>query len=73
VLMSPNLQPLVSARRIAQKMNRIIVQNFCWAIAYNVLAVPLAMMGKISPAWAAIGMAISSLVVVANSLRLARK
>ncbi len=73
VLMSPHLQPLVSARRVARKMNRIIAQNFCWAIGYNLLAVPLAMMGKISPAWAAIGMATSSLVVVANSLRLARK
>ena len=73
VLMSPHLQPLVSARRVARKMNRIIAQNFCWAIAYNALAVPLAMLGKISPAWAAIGMATSSLVVVANSLRLARK
>ena len=73
VLMSPHLQPLVSARRVARKMNRIIAQNFCWAIAYNALAVPLAMMGKISPAWAAIGMATSSLVVVVNSLRLARK
>ncbi len=73
VLMSPHLQPLVSARRVARKMQRIIAQNFCWAIAYNALAIPLAMMGKISPAWAAIGMATSSLVVVANSLRLTRK
>jgi len=73
VLMSPHLQPLVSARRVARKMSRIIAQNFCWAVAYNALAVPLAMLGKISPAWAAIGMATSSLVVVANSLRLARK
>ncbi len=73
VLMSPHLQPLLSARRVARKMQRIIAQNFCWAIAYNALAVPLAMMGKISPAWAAIGMATSSLIVVANSLRLTRK
>ena len=72
VLLSPHLMPLVTARRVAIRMNRIIGQNFCWAVAYNVVAVPLAMGGFISPVWAAIGMASSSLAVVANSLRLAR-
>ncbi len=71
-LMSAHLQPLVTARQVARKLNRVIRQNFCWAIAYNALALPLAMMGRISPAWAAIGMAASSLIVVANSSRLAR-
>ena len=72
VLLSPHLAPLVTARRLAIHMNQIIRQNFCWAVAYNVIAVPLAMGGFISPVWAAIGMASSSLVVVANSLRLRR-
>ena len=72
VLLSPHLMPLVTARRIAVKMKRIIGQNFCWAIIYNLVAVPLAVSGFISPAGAALGMATSSLIVVANSLRLQR-
>ena len=73
VLLSPNLQPLLTAQMVARKMVRIIHQNFYWAIAYNLVAIPLAVMGKISPAEAAIGMALSSLAVVANSLRLMRR
>ncbi|MEQ1516281.1 MAG: HAD hydrolase family protein, partial [Usitatibacteraceae bacterium] len=69
VLLSPHLAPLATARRVARKMNRVIAQNFAWAIAYNLIAVPLAVAGFISPAGAAIGMASSSLIVVANSLR----
>ena len=73
VLLSPNLQPLLTAHAVARKMTRIIHQNFCWAIAYNVIAIPLAVTGRISPAEAAIGMALSSLAVVANSMRLMRR
>ncbi len=72
VLMSSRLMPLLTARRVAVKMNRVIRQNFAWAIAYNAIALPLAMVGWLSPAWAAIGMATSSLIVVGNSLRLLR-
>ncbi len=70
VLLSPRLAPLVTARNLARKMQRVIRQNFAWAILYNAIAVPLAITGQITPAWAAIGMALSSLAVVANSLRL---
>ena len=73
VLLSPNLQPLLIAHAVARKMTRIIHQNFCWAIAYNVIAIQLAVTGRISPAEAAIGMALSSLAVVANSMRLMRR
>ena len=73
VLLSPNLQPLLTAHAVARKMTRIIHQNFCWAIAYNLIAIPLAVTGRISPAEAAIGMALSSLAVVANSMRLMRR
>ena len=73
VLLSPNLQPLLTAQSVARKMVRIIRQNFYWAIAYNLIAIPMAVMGKISPAEAAIGMALSSMAVVANSLRLMRR
>ncbi len=50
----------------------VIRQNLAWALAYNVVAVPMAVMGLL-PAWAAgLGMALSSLLVVANAGRLAR-
>jgi Cu2+-exporting ATPase len=59
---------LVQARRTKS----IIEQNLGWAIVYNLLALPAAAMGWVPPWMAAIGMSISSLVVVGNSLRLAR-
>jgi Cu2+-exporting ATPase len=61
---------LAQARELAQRTRRNIMQNFAWAAAYNFTAVPFAAMGLIPPWGAAIGMSLSSLVVVANALRL---
>lgn len=70
VLLSENLRHLVTGVEMSRQTLRIIRQNFGWAIGYNLLAVPLAMMGLIAPWMAAIGMSLSSLVVVINALRL---
>jgi Cu2+-exporting ATPase len=72
VLLGENLQQLVSGVRIARKTMSIIRQNLAWAFAYNLLAIPAAMAGLITPWMAGIGMSASSLLVVLNALRLTR-
>lgn len=56
--------------RLSRKNRRTVIQNLGWAFGYNLIAVPLAMLGLISPVIAAAAMAVSSLLVVINSLRL---
>ncbi|HPT50918.1 MAG TPA: heavy metal translocating P-type ATPase [Accumulibacter sp.] len=70
VLLSENLDHLRRGVQVAQATLRIIRQNLLWSFAYNVIALPLAMTGFITPWMAGIGMSGSSLLVVANSLRL---
>ena len=63
---------LADARYLARRTRRNILQNFAWAGAYNLIAVPFAAAGWIPPWGAAIGMSFSSLFVVMNALRLQR-
>jgi len=56
--------------KYSQRTRHIILENLGWAFAYNLVAVPLAILGIISPAIAAAAMAASSILVVFNSLRL---
>lgn len=70
VLLSEHLPHLVDAIKMAQRSVTIVKQNLSWALVYNLLALPLASMGYVAPWMAAIGMSASSLVVVANALRL---
>ena len=67
-----SLAAVPRARRIARFARAVLRQNLAWAAAYNLLAVPLAAGGLVTPWWAAFGMAASSTVVVANALRINR-
>lgn len=73
VLLSENLAHLVSGWRMARRTLSVIRQNLWWAFVYNFLALPLAMVGFITPWMAGVGMSSSSLLVVMNALRLQRR
>ena len=70
VLLNSHMSVLNLAFQSANRTRKIIKQNMTWAIGYNLLMLPLAAMGMIPPYFAALGMSLSSLVVVFNSLRL---
>lgn len=70
VLMQPDLTLVPWFILHSRRTRRIIYENLGWAFAYNLIAVPLAAFGIISPIIAAAAMATSSLLVVGNSLRL---
>lgn len=72
VLISGNLEHLADALCQADRTQKIIRQNLLWALGYNLTALPLAAAGMVSPWMAAAGMTLSSLLVVANALRLGR-
>lgn len=72
LVLGDSLEGVARARALARRTRRTILQNLSWAVGYNALAVPAAMLGLIAPWGAAIGMSASSLLVVANSLRLRR-
>jgi Cu2+-exporting ATPase len=72
ILPSQRLQALADARSIAAKAMGVVRQNIAWAAFYNLACIPLALAGWLPPWAAGLGMAASSLLVVGNSLRLAR-
>ena len=71
-LVRDGLDAAVDAVRLSRRSNLIIGENLVWAFGYNVLAIPLAALGMLSPMIAGAAMAFSSVFVVLNSLRLLR-
>ena len=71
-LVRSGLDAAVDAVRLSRRLNRVIAENLMWAFGYNVLALPLAAFGMLSPMIAGAAMAFSSVFVVLNSLRLLR-
>lgn len=72
ILLSENLDHLTQGFHVARQSLRVVRQNLTWAVAYNLVALPLAIAGFVTPWMAGIGMSGSSLLVVLNSLRLQR-
>jgi len=72
VFVQPSLLAVPRAVLASRRTMRVVRQNFALAIGYNVLAVPLAMAGFVTPMIAAIAMSVSSVIVIGNSLRLNR-
>ena len=70
VFQGEKLQPVITAWRTAKFSQKLVKQNFWLAILYNVVAIPLAVAGMVTPLVAAIAMSSSSLLVIANAMRL---
>jgi Cu+-exporting ATPase len=71
-LVSGDINKVADALEISGDTLKVIRQNLAWAFGYNTLAIPIAAFGKLNPMVASIAMALSSVSVVVNSLRLQR-
>ena len=70
VMIKPEMQLVATALHQGKKTRRIIQENLLWAVIYNAVAIPIAVMGHANPWVAALGMAVSSLLVTLNAMRL---
>ena len=71
-LLGGSLPSVAVALDLARRTYRIIAENLFWAFIYNIVMIPLAVIGVLDPMWAAGAMALSSVTVVLNALRLRR-
>jgi Cu2+-exporting ATPase len=70
IMTSEALMRVPETIAVARQTRRVMRQNLSWALAYNVIAIPFAAAGLVEPWLAALGMAVSSLAVSLNALRL---
>ena len=70
VFLNESLSAVGEAFGIARRSRALIFQNFALAVGYNALAVPVAVLGYVTPLVAAVAMSLSSIIVVANAMRL---
>ncbi len=73
IIQGENLEPLIKIHKTSLWYNKIIRENFAISFLYNIIAVPFAIMGYVTPLIAALSMSLSSIVVTLNSLKLYRK
>ncbi len=73
VILESTINPIIDLINLAKHTNSIIKQNIIFALLYNTFMIPLAMMAKVTPLFAAIVMPISSLIVIGNAARLRNK
>lgn len=73
VAMRNDLSAVLALLQATAKSRRVLRQNISWALLYNIGIIPIAVLGWVTPYIAAIGMSLSSLLVLANSLRLYRQ
>ena len=73
VFQGERLQPVIEALQTARRADALVKQNIGFSFLYNAITIPLAMAAQVTPLMAAIAMSSSSLVVIVNALRLARR
>ena len=73
VLLNDDMRIIPQMLDQARRTRQIIQQNLTWATAYNLIAVPLAVLGYVKPWIAALGMSLSSLLVLGNAMRLLKR
>jgi Cu2+-exporting ATPase len=73
VFQGDRLAPVAAVLEVARKADRLVRQNFVLTLLYNLLTIPLAMAGQVTPLYAAVAMSGSSLLVIGNAMRLGRR